>query len=398
MPCGVATRRVIHSRWMHWIVVIAVVGPFLVSLVATPIVRRWALRRGFVDQPTGHKKHKAPVALGGGIALVAAICGPIVLGTALAWSLHGHRPPPWLPAFLGTHLEGIASKLPVVLAIVGGALVLHVIGLIDDRRALGAWPKLAAQVAVALFTAWPMGIRAVEALPAPLSIAVTVAWIVMITNAFNFLDNMDGLSAGVAAIAAAIFALASMHAGQVFVPVMAWVMTGALLGFLMFNFSPATIFMGDAGSLVVGYLMSVVTILTTFYDPVQHLRPLGVLVPIVVLAVPLYDVVSVVIHRVRAKESLFRGDWRHFSHRLVKRGMSPRGAVLTIYLATAATGLPAVVLPRVGWTLAVLLLIQCLCVVLMIAILEHVGAPGDTDDGTAVERGAHDRSGNLSNR
>ena len=170
-----------------------------------------------------------------------------------------------------------------------------------------------------------------------------------------------------------------MASGQVFVPILAWVMVGALLGFLIFNFSPASIFMGDAGSLVIGYLLSVLTILTTYYDPSRNLMPLGILVPVVVLAVPLYDVTSVVIHRIRAGDSPFKGDWRHFSHRLVKKGMTRRGAVLTIYLATAATGLPAIVLPHVGWGLAMLLLTQCLCVVLMIAILEHTGRPSDTD-------------------
>jgi UDP-GlcNAc:undecaprenyl-phosphate GlcNAc-1-phosphate transferase len=358
---------------MYRIVLIAVAGSLVLSLVATYLVRVWALRTGFVDRPAGHKRHDVPVALGGGIALVLSIGGPILAGTLLVWLLRDGTPPAWLPDLVRTHMDGIASRLPVVLAILGGVTVLFVVGMIDDKRPLGPWPKFAAQFIVALFTAWPMGIRAVEALPAPLSIAITVLWIMLITNAFNFLDNMDGLSAGVAAIAAAIFAITSMNAGQIFVPVMAWVLVGGLLGFLVFNFSPASIFMGDAGSQPVGYLMSVLTILTTFYDPGQDLRPLGVIVPIVVLAVPLYDVISVVIHRLRLGESPFRGDWRHFSHRLVKRGMTHRGAVLTIYLATAATGLPAIVLPRVDWPMAILLLLQCLCVVVMIAILEHTG-------------------------
>ena len=362
---------------MYWIVLLAVVGPCVVSLVATYLVRGAARRRDFVDRPSEHKRHGAPVALGGGIALVVAICGPILAGTALAYAVSHAAPPGWLPAFIRPHLPGIASKLPQVLAIVAGALVLHVVGLIDDRRALGPWPKLVAQVVVALFIAWPVGIRAVEALPAPLSIAATVLWIVLITNAFNFLDNMDGLSAGVAAIAAAIFAVAAARTGQIFVPTMAWILVGASLGFLVFNFSPATIFMGDAGSLVIGFLMAVLTILTTFYDPAQNLTPLGVIVPVVVLAVPLYDVISVVIHRIRLGESPFRGDWRHFSHRLVKRGMTQRGAVLTIYLATAATGLPAIVLARVDWVGASLILLQCLCVVTMIAVLEHTRAGSD---------------------
>ena len=365
------SEGLLHSSAMYGIVLVAIGGAFLLSVLATYLVRGWARRVEFVDHPSGHKAHEAPTALGGGIALIGSICGPILLGTVMAWVLSDSAAPGWLPELVRTHLDGIASKLPTVLAIVGGAVVLHVVGLIDDRRALGPGPKFAAQVLVAIFVAWPMGIRVIEALPAPLSIIVTVLWIVLITNAFNFLDNMDGLGAGVAAVAATIFAIASMTVGQVFVPVMAWIMVGALLGFLLFNFSPASIFMGDSGSLVLGYLMSVVTILVTFYDPGLHLQPFGVLVPIVVLAVPLYDVISVVIHRLRLGLSPFRGDRRHFSHRLVKRGMSPRGAVLTIYLATAATGLPAIVLPRVPWSAAILLLVQCLCVVTMIAILEH---------------------------
>ena len=359
---------------MYSVVLIALLCPFALAVLSTYVVRGWARRTGFVDHPSGHKRHGSPVALGGGVAILVSICGPILLGTLAAWLLHGRAAPAWLPDLARAHLSGVASKLPVVLAIVGGALVLHVVGLIDDRQALGPGLKFAVQLAVAIFIAGPVGIRVVEALPGPLSIAVTVLWIVLITNAFNFLDNMDGLSAGVAAIAAAVFALASMRAGQIFVPTMAWVFVGGFAGFLMFNFSPASVFMGDAGSLVIGYLMSILTILTTYYDPAQSLTPLGVIVPVVVLAVPLYDVISVVIHRVRLGESPFRGDWRHFSHRLVKRGMTPRGAVLTIYLATAATALSAIVLPRVDWIAAVLLLAQCLCVVVMIAILEHAGS------------------------
>lgn len=360
---------------MNLTILLAAGGSFILSLICTLWVRSWAIRTNFVDTPhdhrKGHKKHRHPVALGGGIALMISIGLPLLIGTAFARYCGAESLPGWIPEFVVKHLDGIASKWPVVLALIGGMLVLHIVGLFDDRRALGPAPKLIAQFTVALITAWPMGIRAAEFLPEPLSIALTVFWIVLITNAFNFLDNMDGLSAGVAAIAAAIFAVASMSAGQVFVPILAWVVVGGLLGFLWFNFSPATIFMGDAGSLVIGYLMSVLTILATYYDASLKLSSIGVVMPLVVLAVPLYDVISVVIHRVREGESPFRGDHRHFSHRLIKKGMTPRGAVLTIYLATAATGLPAIALPRVDQPIAVLLLLQCLCVVIMIAVLEY---------------------------
>lgn len=362
---------------MYLVVILSLVGPFVLSVVATYVVRGWAVRRGFVDRPSGHKQHERAIALGGGIAITVAFVLPLLLGVVAAWMMNSSAPPGWLPEFVRMHLPGIASKLQVVLGVLAGAVVLHVVGLIDDRRALGPWIKFAVQFAVAIFVAWPMGIRAVELLPGPLSIAVTVLWIVLITNAFNFLDNMDGLSAGVAAVGAAIFAVAAMAVGQVFVPVMAFVLVGTLAGYLVFNFPPASIFMGDAGSLVIGYLMAVLTVLTTFYDPGLGLTRLGVFVPIVVLAVPLYDVTSVVVHRMRLGLSPFRGDRRHFSHRLVRRGMSTRGAVLTIYLATAATGLPAIVLPRVPLWGAVLLLVQCICVVIMIAVLEHAGTSSE---------------------
>ncbi len=362
---------------MGLIVLIALFGSLGLSLGATWCVRLWALRVGFVDKPGGHKRHSRPIALGGGIAIVLAVMVPVTLGAALAHYWQQHEVPAWLPEAARTHLAGIASKFYLLLSVLAPAVLLHIVGLVDDRRALGPAAKFIAQLAAALWVSGVAGVRAVEALPMPISLAVTVVWIVLITNAFNFLDNMDGLSAGVAAIAAAIFAIASTLAGQIFVPVLAWVLVGALIGFLFFNFSPASIFMGDSGSMVVGYLLSVIAILATFYDPGQGLAPIGVLVPLIVLAVPLYDVASVVIHRLRLGESPFRGDRRHFSHRLVRKGMTQRGAVLTIYLATAATGLPAIVLARVDTPMAILLLVQCLCVVAMIAILEHVG--GDSD-------------------
>lgn len=356
---------------MALIVLVAIGCSFLLSTSTTMLTRAIAHRIGFVDRPGGHKQHKGVIALGGGVAIFVSTCLPIFLGTAIAKFGHGTSLHDQLPQFVRIHFDGVASHFGLVAAMMGCALLLHIVGLIDDARALGPTTKFLAQGVVALITAWPMQIRILETLPAPVSVVLTVLWIVVITNAFNFLDNMDGLSAGVGCIAATIFAITSMATGQVFVPTMAWILVGALAGFLPFNFSPASIFMGDAGSLVIGYLLAVLTILANYYDPGQNLTPFGVLVPLVVLAVPLYDVISVVVRRIRSGDSPFRGDRRHFSHRLVKRGMSVRGAVLTIYLATAATALPAIVLPKMNWPYATLLLVQCVCVVVMIAMLEH---------------------------
>ena len=353
------------------VVALAGGGAFITSVLLTWLVRSLAPRVNFVDRPGGHKQHGAPVALGGGIAMTAVILLFLIGGTSTAWLFRDASPPPgWLPSFMLVHLAGVASKLPVVLAVGGGILLLHIVGLIDDIKPLNWALKLAAQLLVAFVVSGPAGIRAAEFLPAPVSIALTILWIVLITNAFNFLDNMDGLSAGIAAIACVIFAVASAAAGQVFVPVMAWVGAGACLGFLVFNFPPASVFMGDAGSLVIGFFLAVLTILTNYYDAARDPTPLGVIVPLLVLAVPLYDVTSVVTHRIRAGQSPFHADRRHFSHRLITRGMTVRGTVLTIYLATAATGLPAIILPDLRWPAAALVLLQCLCVVMIIAILE----------------------------
>ena len=356
---------------MATLVIVALFAPCLLGLSVTPMVRAWARRRGFVDQPGGHKQHEKAVALGGGIAIVLSVYVPLLAGTLAAVVFARTAAPQWLPELMQTHLEGIAARMPRLLVILAGGLVLHLLGLIDDIRPLGASPKLALQLAVAIAVALGADVRLLEVLPAPLSLGLTVLWIVLITNAFNFLDNMDGLSAGVAAIAAAIFAASALLAGQVFVPVMALVLAGALLGYLPYNFAPASVYMGDAGSMVIGYLLAVLTVLTTFYDPGQGLRPFGVLVPLVVLAVPLYDVFSVCWHRWRAGSSLFRGDRRHFSHRLVQRGMSVRTAVLTIYLATTTTAMSALLLPHANWATAMIVFAQCLCVVLIIALLEH---------------------------
>lgn len=346
--------------------------PLVLSVVGTWLVRRWATRGGFVDRPGGHKGHPAAVPLGGGIAILAAILlplwGGLALATVLAWVQ-----PDWLPEAFRIHLPGVMARLPRVALITAGALVLHLVGLYDDRRPLSARTKLLAQVLVAVGLVGLAGVRAFEFLGAWPAGVLTVLWLVGITNVLNFLDNTDGLCAGVVVIAGAIFAVSAMLAGQLFVPALTWMVVGAAGGFLLHNFPPARVFMGDAGSLVLGYFLAVLTVLTTFYDPQQGLKPYAVLMPLMVLAIPLYDTASVMWIRWGEGRPLWHGDRRHFSHRLVERGMSPAGAVLTIYLATAATGLSAMLLSRASWFQAVLLGWQTVLVVLIIALLERGG-------------------------
>ncbi|NLU19485.1 MAG: undecaprenyl/decaprenyl-phosphate alpha-N-acetylglucosaminyl 1-phosphate transferase [Phycisphaerae bacterium] len=349
----------------------------LISLTLTPLVRRWALKRGFVDRPGAgtHKQHARAVPFGGGIAITLAVLLPMVgvlLGAMLLAGWGAERLP-WLTEHLPLWpywAGGVIRKAPEALAIIAGALVMHLMGIIDDHRPLSPWFKLIVQTAVALLIAAGAGIRSAEFLGPIPSIVITTLWIVALTNAFNFMDNMDGLSAGVAALTATILAISAFQAGQVFVPCVLLLLAGAALGFLVYNFPPASVFMGDAGSLVIGFLLAVCTVLTTFKNVEQQVRPFGIVVPLLVFAVPLYDQASVIIRRLRLGVSPFRSDRRHFSHRLVKLGLSPTAAVLTIYLATLATALPAILVPSLSWGEAVLIFGQCVCVVVIIAILE----------------------------
>lgn len=355
---------------LYTLTALCLTAPLAISFFANRFIRSAALRRGFVDQPGGRKRHGSAVPLGGGIGIVLAVATPILAIAGANW-LTLYHVDILLPANIAKHQPGLAAETWRGLAILGGMVAMLVLGLIDDRNGLGALTKFLIQVIAALWAAWFCEIRLLTVLGPIPSIAISACWIVLITNAFNLLDNMDGLSAGVAAIVAVILAFSAFRAGQLFVPLTSVLLAGALLGFLVYNFTPASLYMGDAGSLSIGYLLAILTVRTTYYHPELHTKPAGVLVPLIVLAVPLYDVLSVVWIRWRAGESVFRADRRHFSHRLVQRGMQPRTAVLTIYLATAATGFGAIFLPRADWPIALAILAQTLCILLIVALLER---------------------------
>jgi UDP-GlcNAc:undecaprenyl-phosphate GlcNAc-1-phosphate transferase len=216
----------------------------------------------------------------------------------------------------------------------------------------------------------------------------TILWITAIANAFNFLDNMDGLSAGVAAVCTAAFLVTTLSIGQWFVAAALALLLGSLVGFLCFNFAPASIFMGDSGSLVVGLLLGVLTVRTT-YLPAGEQWAAGwykVFAPVIVLAVPLYDLIVVSIIRMLHGHSPFKGDTNHLSHRLVARGMSRRTAVLCIWLITAATAVAAIILPHAPNTFAaVLIFIQTLLILATVMLLEQHPLPVDREDAAPAD-------------
>lgn len=348
-----------------------------ISAIVTEFVRRRAPDWGLIDQPAARKVHVTPTPLGGGIGVWAGVVLPLIVATAGAWWFRGGGGsiPAWLPDDLAVHIDGVLHRSGTLWAILAGATILSVMGLLDDLVNLPWLPRLIVQFCVAggLVAA---GVQATVFAPVPaLGMLITLLWILVLTNSFNFLDNMDGLSSGIGLIAAILFAAVMLSAGdqpRVLVGGMMLILAGSLSGFLMHNWPPARIFMGDSGSYFIGMLLASMTVVGTFYEGTgsRHV----ILAPLCILAVPLYDFCSVMVIRLREGRSPFHPDKSHFSHRLVELGLPPQRAVLTIYLATLTTGLGALLLYHVrGWSGALLIVAFIGCVLAIIAILETAG-------------------------
>ncbi|MEI6632415.1 MAG: MraY family glycosyltransferase [Chlamydiota bacterium] len=344
------------------------------SLLLTPLARRAAVLTGMLDVPGERKAHRGATPLLGGAAIFAAVALTILLNSALAFlAARGGPLAALVPAGLSPYLSGALAVLPKLAVILLGGLVIFLIGLWDDAVELSPRVKLLGQLLMAVGLV-ALDVRITLFVPSYLfSALVTVAWVVVITNSFNLLDNMDGLCAGVACIVSALMGGISALSGNYFIASLFAVLAGSLLGFLRYNFNPAGIFMGDAGSMFIGYFIAVMSVMQTWYRH-SATGSLAVAMPLVILAVPIYDTLSVIVIRISRGQSIFRADRRHFSHRLTNLGMSVRGAVLFVYLVTLCTGLSAVFLPRVGWRGGTVVFVQVALVVSVIAILEYFGS------------------------
>ena len=360
--------------------ILATVLPaFIVSLLAAGWVRSMAQRLGLLDKPGPRKIHTTLIPLGGGLGIWFGMVVTFALGAGFVYFANLDASNGWLPEILKTHRQGLLNKAMDVWWLLLGGTVLVILGLADDRRGLPWQLRLLVEFAVAASIVYWQGLRLTAFIGLPwLTSLLSVFWIVALINSFNMLDNMDGLSGGVAAIVSAMLALMLLlnpdpttQQPQLFVAAMLLVLCGALLGFLKHNWPPAKIFMGDAGSYLVGYWIAIATLLTT-YTGYRGSHPHAILAPLCVLAIPLYDMTSVIWIRLREGRSPFEGDKRHFSHRLVELGMSKKQAVLTIYLATATCCLGALLLNRTDWIGAILIVMMVLATLALIAVLESL--------------------------
>ena len=368
--------------------VLATVFPaFLISVFAVGLVKRFAVTLGLLDEPNARKVHTVPIPLGGGLGIWLGVVGTFLLGTIVLYLLRTNEQlaRELVPTRLQPHLPGLMSRAGQIWLLLGGGTILAILGLLDDRFSLDWRARLAVEFLVAGFVVYLQNLQLTAFIGIPwLTGILSVIWIVMLINSFNMLDNMDALSGGVAAISCGMFAMMLIvnpdpvqGQPQLFVAAMLLVLLGSLLGFLKHNWPPATIFMGDAGSYFVGYWIAIGSLLST-YAGAKGLTPHAVLAPLCVLAIPLYDMVSVIWIRVREGRSPFQADKRHFSHRLVDLGMTKKQAVVTIYLATITCSLGALLLPRTDiWGAAIVVAIV-LCMLALVGVLESLTGSNGT--------------------
>lgn len=348
-----------------------VAGGALIAVVITPAVRRFALQLGLVDHPAAgaYKTHLNPMPYGGGIAIyfggaagvLALVADPLVLpGTLFA---------------LVSGLESVHFAQAMALFLCGSAVFL--VGLVDDWVGLSPLVRLIVQLIAASVLAWGVPGFSLPVTPtipllAPLA---TVIWIVAMTNAFNFLDNMDGLTAGMSVIVFAsigVIALWTSHLGTM---VVALTLSGASAGFLLFNFPRASIFMGDAGGLFLGFAAGGMTTLLSHHlnDSAASEWP-RLLAPLSVLSVAVYDQLTVVASRLLRGAPPWLGDTNHVSHRLVTLGLSRRNAVLIIHGMVALTGILALGVLTLAPADAGRLLVGCAGGVTLLGVLDYTAA------------------------
>ncbi len=316
---------------------------FCLPLALTPLVKRLAVRAGAVDRPGARKVHSVPVPCWGGLGIYLGFTAAVLLGVPLTREIQG---------------------------LLAGGVAILLVGLVDDWRGLSPWTKLAGQIAAASILV-AFGIT-VDFVTNPLggmlylgafSIPVTIAWIVGITNALNLVDGLDGLAAGIAAISAGTIAVVSFGQEAPLVACCALLLAAAVLGFLPHNFHPARIFMGDGGSMFLGFMLASLAVLGL----TKSATAFSLILPILILGIPIFDMVFAIIRRCLRGQHIFTADRDHLHHRLLDLGLNQRQTVLVIYGVNLLLGASAVLLTYLTTEQGVLVLLLLLTSVLLAA-------------------------------
>ena len=331
-------------------------GSTVLAIAATALVIHIARRLHLVDSPGIRKIHSKPIPRIGGVAIFVSVIGLVI-------------PVLLLPNMVGDTFRLIQSK---VITVLGAAGLMFVVGLADDIKGLRVRTKLFAQLAAALVVC-SAGIR-IESIPLTASLTLTfgwfswlftLVWIVGITNAINLSDGLDGLAAGISAIVCGVIAVLAIYNNDVVMAILMLALLGSLTGFLLFNFEPAKIFMGDSGSLFLGFTIASASVLSA----TKTETIVGLALPILALGIPIFDTLFSMLRRFLERRSLFAPDRRHFHHRLLALGLRQRHVVITAYLVTfLAAGLGMFMLvTRNGQTIVVFI-----CTMLLLVLVFRI--------------------------
>jgi UDP-GlcNAc:undecaprenyl-phosphate GlcNAc-1-phosphate transferase len=319
---------------------ITVALSFAIVYALVPVMRRLAVRTGFVDQPTERKVHKEPLPMLGGAA--------ILLGFVATTLIVRH--------FV---LRGTARADHAFYGLIAGAALMFAVGMVDDyaktrRWDFPAWPKFLAQVLAAAILVWS-GIS-IHGIQDPIhgdyyitfsnwfADLLTILWVVGIVNVFNFLDGLDGLAGGIAAMSAGTLLIISTIKHDVVSAILAASLIGASLAFLRFNFYPARIIMGDAGSTFLGFVLAAIAVMGAF----KSATVISIFVPVLALGVPIFDAIYVVLRRVIERRPVYKADRTHSHYRLLALGLTQIQAVSVIYLIALGFSLASIAIALVN--------------------------------------------------
>ena len=323
----------------------------IVSLLATPAVIKLAKKTGAMDAPNARKVHKKPVPRIGGLAIYAGFISAIIF-VAIKFGLDGEQ------------LQEIVGL------ILSGSLIVA-LGLLDDYKNLPARVKLLGQIFAATILVLFFGVR-IDFVTDPFggyfylewfAIPATIFWLVGLTNTVNLIDGLDGLAAGVASIASMTIMLVALDQNLILVAILTAALAGSAVGFLKYNFNPAEIFMGDTGSMFLGFMLAGISVTGS----VKSVATIALIVPIFALGLPILDTTFAIVRRFRGGVPIFKPDKGHLHHRLLSVGFSQRQAVLLMYVISALFGLSAIAMTEVSRQVAVVILL-----IIIVAIIYGV--------------------------
>lgn len=355
--------------WQHLYLFVFLLGAVL-ALGFTPLFQKIAEKTDFMDRPKqeDHKKHAKATPLLGGGAMFSAWIIAILLGYIATCSFNTAS----FSRDLSNNISGVNYVAGRVFFICLGAFLATLLGLLDDKFALKAGQKFLGQFIIAAIAVTFGDIRISVFFNNPVIIwCISVFWIMLLINAINFFDNMDGLAVGTVTIAMGLFTAVAAMNGQFFIAIFGALTCGVCVGFWFFNHSPATIFMGDSGSHFLGYLLAVMSASVTYFSRDYSLTRFPILIPLFILAIPLFDAFSVVLIRLYHHKPIYIGDHNHLSHRFFKMGMSRKRAVQMVHLMTLIIGLSVLPLLWGNYKTAIVIFVQAMLMLLFISLIQY---------------------------